>query len=226
MGDLAMVARSGVWDTGAYIVSRLGLYDRFVLPRLIGCACGSKPIVRQRAKIVPRASGIVVDMGFGSGTNLPHYDASRVSKIIAIEPNPAMLARGRDAWRSDIPIEAHVAGAEATGLPDACADSVVFTYALCTIPDAAAALAEAKRVLRPGGQVYFCEHGRAPDAEIAKIQTFIEPIWKRIAGGCHLTRDTIVMLSASGFACTQVEHMYLPNTPRFAGYNVWGIAQP
>jgi ubiquinone/menaquinone biosynthesis C-methylase UbiE len=204
----------------------MGLYERYVLPRLIGCACGSKPIVRQRAKIVPLASGVVVDMGFGSGTNLSHYDAAKVSKIIAIEPNPAMLSRGREMWRSDIIIETHVAGAEATGLLDACADSVVFTYALCTIPDAAGALAEAKRILKPGGRLLFCEHGRAPDTKVAKIQATIEPFWKLIAGGCHLTRDTEAMLAESGFTCTQADHMYLPNTPRFAGYNVWGIAQP
>jgi SAM-dependent methyltransferase len=201
-----------------------GLYERYVLPRLIGCACGTKPIERQRAKIVPLAMGVVVDMGFGSGTNLPHYDATKVTKIIAIEPNPAMLARGRETWRTDIEIDAHVAGAEATGLPDACADTVVFTYALCTIPDSAAALAEAARVLKQGGQVLFCEHGAAPDAKVARTQALIEPFWKAIAGGCHLTRDTTAMLASGGFTCTQVDQMYLPGTPRFAGYNVWGIA--
>jgi SAM-dependent methyltransferase len=203
-----------------------GFYDTFVLPRLIGCACGSKPIERQRAKIVPLAYGVVVDMGFGSGTNLPHYDATKVTRIIAIEPNSAMLARKRNSWRKDIVIEAHVAGAEATDLPEACADSVVFTFALCTIPDAAGALAEARRVLKPGGQLLFCEHGIAPDADVAKSQRTIEPFWKLLAGGCHLTRNTENMLSDGGFTCEQVDHMYLPGTPRFAGYNVWGIARP
>jgi SAM-dependent methyltransferase len=203
-----------------------GFYDRFVLPRLIGCACGSKPIERQRAKVVPLATGVVVDMGFGSGTNLPHYDAAKVTKIIAIEPNPAMLARKRSAWRQDIVIEAYVVGAEATGLPSACADSVVFTFALCTIPDAAGALAETRRVLKPDGQLLFCEHGLASDADVAKSQRNIEPFWKLMAGGCHLTRDTELLLAAASFTCEQVDHMYLPGTPRFAGYNVWGIARP
>lgn len=203
-----------------------GFYDRFMLPRLIGCACGSKPIERQRAKVVPLARGVVVDMGFGSGTNMPYYDASKVTKIIAVEPNPAMLARNRDAWRKDIVVEAHIVGAEATGLADACADSVVFTFALCTIPDAAGALAEARRILKPGGQLLFCEHGLAPDAKVAKMQARIEPLWKLLAGGCHLTRDTETMLADGGFTCEQIDHMYLPGTPRFAGYNVWGIARP
>jgi ubiquinone/menaquinone biosynthesis C-methylase UbiE len=204
----------------------IGLYERYVLPSLIGCACGSKPIVRQRAKIVPLASGIVVDMGFGSGTNLPHYDAAKVTKIIAIEPNSAMLAKGRANWRTDIDIEALTRGAEETGLSDECADSVVFTFALCTIPDCFGALREARRILKPNGRLLFCEHGVAPDAKVAKTQRTIEPFWKLMAGGCHLTRDTVAMLDTSGFVCEKVEHMYLPGTPRFAGFNVWGIARP
>jgi ubiquinone/menaquinone biosynthesis C-methylase UbiE len=202
----------------------IGVYERYFLPRLIGCACGTKPIERQRAKIVPLASGVVVDMGLGSGTNLPHYDATKVTKIIAIEPNPAMLTRGREDWRKDIHIEAHVSGAEATGLRDASVDTVIFTYALCTIPDTAGALSEAKRILKPDGQLLFCEHGAAPDAKVARTQRTIELFWKLLAGGCHLTRDTTAMLNDSGFTCTQVDQMYLPGTPRFAGYNVWGIA--
>lgn len=201
-----------------------GLYERFVLPRFIGCACGAKPIAKQRTKLIPRATGVVVDMGFGSGTNLPFLDASKVEKVIAVEPSASMLAWKRAERRTDIVVEEIVAGAEATGLPDACADTILFTYALCTIPDYAGALAEAKRLLKPGGQILFCEHGLAPDAEVARLQKRIEPIWKAIAGGCHLTRDTQTMLQSSGFVCNEINDMYLPNTPRFAGYNVWGRA--
>ena len=201
-----------------------GLYDRFVLPRLIGCACGAKPIAKQRAKLVPRAYGVVVDMGFGSGTNLPFLDASKVEKVIAVEPSASMLAWKREDWRTDIVVEEVVAGAEATGLPDACADTILFTYALCTIPDYLGALAEAKRLLKPDGQILFCEHGLAPDGDVARLQKRIEPVWKAIAGGCHLTRNTQTMLEQGGFVCAEVNHMYLPNTPRFAGYNVWGRA--
>lgn len=204
----------------------LGLYDKYVLPRLIGCACGTGPIEKQRAKIVPSANGVVVDMGFGSGTNLPYYDAKKVTKVIAIEPNVAMLARNRDKWRSDIIVEPHVVGAQATGLPDHCADTVVFTFSLCTIPDAAGALREARRVLKADGQLLFCEHGLAPDAKVARLQTRIEPLWKLLAGGCHLTRDTEALMKDAKFTCTKVDSLYLPGTPRFAGYNVWGIAHP
>jgi len=201
-----------------------GLYDRFVLPPLIGCACGAKPIAKQRAKLIPRAYGVVVDMGFGSGTNLPFLDANKVEKVIAVEPSASMLAWKREDWRTDIVVEEVVAGAEATGLPDACADTILFTYALCTIPNSSGALAEAKRLLKPDGQLLFCEHGLAPDGDVARLQKRIEPVWKAIAGGCHLTRNTQAMLENGGFVCDEVNHMYLPNTPRFAGYNVWGRA--
>jgi ubiquinone/menaquinone biosynthesis C-methylase UbiE len=173
-----------------------------------------------------RARGVVVDMGFGSGTNLPHFDAKLVTKVIAIEPNPAMLARKRENWRTDIPVESHVKGAEDTGLPSACADTVVFTYALCTIPDCVGALDEARRLLRPGGQLLFCEHGLAPDSDVAKLQRTLEPFWKVLAGGCHLTRNTETILADNGFVCETVDRMYLPGTPRFGGYNVWGTARP
>jgi ubiquinone/menaquinone biosynthesis C-methylase UbiE len=201
-----------------------GLYDRFVLPRLIGCACGTKPIAKQRAKLIPRAYGVVVDMGFGSGTNLPFLDAGKIEKVIAVEPSASMLAWKRAERRIDIVVEEVVAGAESTGLPDACADTILFTYALCTMPTYAGALAEAKRLLKPDGQLLFCEHGLAPDGDVALLQKRIEPVWKAIAGGCHLTRNTKAMLENGGFVCVEVNDMYLPNTPRFAGYNVWGRA--
>lgn len=204
----------------------LGFWERRVLPRLIGCACGAKPIARQRAKIVPQAKGCVVDIGFGSGANLPHYDARAVTRLIAVEPSQAMLDWKRSEWRDDLPVETRVAGAEATGLPDAVADTVVITYALCTIPDPGAALAEVRRILKPGGLLLFCEHGAAPDPGVARLQRGIEPLWSALAGGCRLTRDPLAMLAGEGFACEAVESMYLPGTPRFAGWNTWGRARP
>lgn len=203
----------------------MSLWDRFVLPRLITLACGSKPIMRQRAKIIPKARGVVVEFGFGSGTNLPFYDAAAVDRILAVEPSREMLAVDRDRRRSDIPVEEVVAVAEATGLPDAIADTVVVAYALCTIPDPTAALAEARRLLKPGGTLLFVEHGVAPDADVARTQRLIEPVWRRIAGGCRLCRDPVALIGDAGFVCEAVETMYLPRTPRFAGYNSWGTAR-
>lgn len=202
------------------------LWENHVLPGFIGCACGSKPIAKQRAKIVPMARGVVVDMGFGSGTNLPFLDASKVTKVIAVEPSRAMLEHGRLERRADIAVEEIVAGAEATSLPDAVADTVLLTFALCTIPDAPAALAEARRLLKPGGTLIFCEHGLAPDAKVAAFQRRIEPLWKPLAGGCHLTRDPLALLAEASFVCERADTMYLPGTPRFAGFNTWGVAVP
>jgi ubiquinone/menaquinone biosynthesis C-methylase UbiE len=203
----------------------MGFYSRYILPRLINCACGAKPIRYQRRKIVPRASGIVLELGFGSGLNLPFYDASRVSKIYALEPEESMLVRTRKAAaQASVPIEVLPETAEALSLPDSSVDTVLVTYALCTIPDPISALRGARRVLKPGGKLLFCEHGLSPDPDIARTQAKVEPIWKRIAGGCHLTRDVSGMVRDGGFAIASSESMYLPSTPKFAGYNVWGEA--
>lgn len=205
----------------------MGFYSRHILPCVISCACGTRPIQRQRLKVTPHAEGAVLELGFGSGLNLPFYDARKVSKIYALEPETGMLARARKAAaRFPIDVEILPETAEAMSLPDASVDTVLVTYALCTIPDPAAALAGAKRALKPGGQLLFCEHGVAPDFKIARTQARIEPLWKRFAGGCHLTRDIPALIRGAGFGIARLDTMYLPSTPRFAGYNYWGQAHP
>lgn len=204
----------------------MSLYNRYILPAIINCACGTKPIRYQRQKIVPRAEGVVLELGFGSGLNLPYYDAKKVSRIYALEPEEGMLARARKAARAaPVPIDILAERAENITLPNHCVDTVLITYSLCTIPDAAAALARARRTLKPGGVLLFCEHGLAPDPKVQRTQRMVEPIWKRIAGGCHLTRDIKALVGEGGFAIETCETMYLPSTPRFAGYNVWGSAR-
>jgi SAM-dependent methyltransferase len=205
----------------------MGFYERYILPPLINCACGAKPITRQRQKIVPKAEGVVLELGFGGGLNLPFYDRAHVRKIYALEPEPGMLARARkQAAHAPVPVEILPERAEALSLPDASVDTVLVTYALCTIPDPVAALTGARRALKPGGRLLFCEHGRAPDANVFRTQTRIEPLWKTIAGGCRLTRDIPALVQAGGFEIADMECMYLPSTPRFAGYNYWGEARP
>lgn len=205
----------------------MSFYSRFVLPCVINCACGAKPIRYQRRKVVPRAEGVVLELGFGSGLNLPFYDASKVSRVYALEPEEGMLVRAcRVAAKAPVPVEVLPEPAERISLPDHSVDTVLVTYALCTIPDPVSALAGAKRVLKPGGKLLFCEHGLAPDAHVVRRQQSIEPLWRRIAGGCHLSRDIPSLVRAGGFAIEDLEQMYLPSTPRFAGYNYWGAATP
>lgn len=204
----------------------MGFYDRYILPPLIDLACGARPIALQRAKLVPAAAGVVLELGFGSGHNLPHYDRSKVTRLYALEPSPGMLARARrKAAGVDLPVEILAETAETLSLRPASVDTVVVTYSLCTIPDPEAALDGARRALKTGGRLLFCEHGRAPDAEVRRAQARIEPIWKRIAGGCHLTRDIPALIRGAGFRIQQMETMYLPGSPRWAGFNTWGVAQ-
>jgi ubiquinone/menaquinone biosynthesis C-methylase UbiE len=202
-------------------------WERFVVPNLIACACSSKPIMKQRAKVVPDAYGEVLELGCGSGTNFPFYDAGKVGQLYALEPSPGMLVKARRA-ADMLPIGKRTsfleAGAENVPLPDRSIDTVVITFVLCTIPNWQGALKETARVLKPGGLVVYSEHGLSPDAGVSKWQRRVEPVWKSIAGGCHLTRDTAAMLQGSGFVLDQHQTMYLPSTPQIAGYVSWGHA--
>ncbi len=203
-------------------------WERYVVPNLIACACSTKPIMKQREKIVPQAEGVVLELGCGSGTNFALYDASKVTKLYALEPSPGMVVKARrTAGELGIgkSIEFLETGAENIPLPDNSVDTVVITFVLCTIPDWEGALRETKRVLKPGGKVLFSEHGLAPDEGVAKWQRRIEPVWKPLAGGCHLTRDTLQLLKDAGFEPDGAETMYLPNTPKIAGFVSWGSAR-
>jgi len=200
-------------------------YDRYIMPRFIGCACGSKPIMRQRQKVVPRAAGKVLELGIGGGLNLAFYDPARVTGVFGVDPSDELRAVAARAPRPEgLAVDIQKGTAEHLPFPDASFDCVVCTFTLCTVQSPAAALAEAKRVLKPGGRFLFCEHGLAPDADVAKWQRRIEPIWKPLTGGCHLTRPVIPTLEAAGFRPVKVETMYLPKTPRIAGWNEWGEA--
>ena len=203
----------------------MGLYDRYILPGLINAACSARPINRQRMKIVPQAEGVVLELGFGSGLNLPFYDAAKVTRLIALEPSKGMLAKAEDkAKEAKFPVDVLAETAEKLSLDDASVDTVLVTYSLCTIPDPVSALNAARRVLKPGGRLLFCEHGRAPDEGVYRWQKRIEPVWKVIGGGCHLTREIPKLVTAAGFGVDAMETMYLPKSPRWAGFNYWGSA--
>lgn len=204
----------------------MGLYSRYIAPRLVDCACGTKPIAYQRRKIIPRATGVVLEIGAGGGRNFALYDREKVERVIALEPDAAMVKRGRARQPEGLALDWLQRGAEDAGLAPGSIDTIVTTYTLCTIPDAVGALTALKRALKPEGQLLFCEHGVAPDADVTKWQRRLEPVWRPLAGGCHLTRDVEAMIGAAGWRIQGAERMYLPGTPRFAGYNVWGAASP
>lgn len=207
----------------------MGLWERYAVPALVSKACASKPIMKQREKVVPQASGRVLELGCGSGTNFGYYKPDQVKRLYALEPAPGMIKRAqqtaKDLNLSD-QIEFIQTGAELVPLDDKSMDTVVITFVLCTIPNCHGALSEVRRVLRPGGRVLFSEHGLAPDAPVAKWQRRIEPVWKPLAGGCHLTRDIAELFKEAGFRLDQAETMYLPSTPKIAGFVSWGSARP
>lgn len=201
-----------------------GFYERHILPYLIDLACGLPAVERQRAQLVPLAEGTVLEVGIGTGRNLAHYDPSRIRRLIGLDPALAWhpLARRRQA-RAGIAVEPLALSAERIPLKDASVDCIVCTYTLCTIPDPAAALAEFRRVLRPGGRLLFSEHGLAPDEAVRRWQYRLEPLWKPLAGGCHLTRDTRGLLEATGFAIRELDQRYLKG-PRPLTFNSRGVA--
>jgi ubiquinone/menaquinone biosynthesis C-methylase UbiE len=198
-------------------------YERVVLPHLLELACGVKPIHRQRQKIVPLARGEVLEIGIGTGLNLPFYDRSRVKSIVGVDPalemHPLALRRVKQAG---LAVRMVGLSAEALPLPDRSFDTIVCTYTLCTIPAPDSALAEMHRVLAPGGKLLFSEHGRAPDESVRRWQQRLQPLWGPLAGGCQLGRDIPGLLRAAGFQL-DVQSMYLPG-PRFASYHYWGEA--
>jgi SAM-dependent methyltransferase len=199
-------------------------YDRHILPYLIDLACGIGPVGRQREKVVPQARGRVLEIGIGTGRNIPYYDRSRVSQVVGVDPALRMhhLAEKR-IRQTGLPVELIGLSAEKLPVADASFDTVVCTYTLCTIPDPLAALAEMKRVLVPGGRLLFSEHGVAPDASVARWQARLQPLWKPLAGGCHLNRDIPLLLKEAGFQ-TQLQSAYIPG-PRVVSYHYWGQAQ-
>ncbi len=203
----------------------MSFYDDRVLPHLINLACSAKPNRKQREKIVPLATGTVLEIGFGSGLNLPFYDAQKVNKIWALEPSEGMRRKAAPVvGKSMIDVEFIDQPAETIPLEPGSADTVVVTYTLCTIPDPLAALKGMRQVLKPGGKLLFCEHGMAPDEKVRRWQARVNPAWSRVAGGCNMNRDIAGLLQSSGFELVVDERMYIPGL-RILSYNYWGVAR-
>lgn len=201
----------------------MGLYDRWILPRLLDLAMRNKEVRRQREKLVPRAAGRVLEIGAGSGLNLPFY-GSGVERLYAVDPSAPLLEMARRK-AAPFPVEFIERSAEALPLESGSVDTVLSTWTLCTVPDAARALREARRVLAPGGRLLFVEHGHAPDPSVAAWQKRLDPYWTRIAGGCHLDRRIDRLVREAGFELDQLENEYLKG-PRPFTYTYRGSARP
>jgi ubiquinone/menaquinone biosynthesis C-methylase UbiE len=202
----------------------LSWYEDRILPHLINCACSASPNQKQRQKIVPEAAGVVLEIGFGSGLNVPFYDASRIKKIWALEPSDGMRKKAQPAVQdTNLDIEFIDLPGEQIPLDDNSIDTVLMTYTLCTIPDTQAALLGMRRVLKPGGRLLFCEHGKAPDENVLRWQNRLNPAWSKIAGGCQMNRDIPALIKAGGFDIGTDERMYIPGV-RVLCYNYWGTA--
>lgn len=203
-----------------------GLWDAKVLPFLVEKACRSRAILEERRRVVPRAAGHVLEIGVGSGLNLALYDRTKVTDVVAVDPSSPLLARAK-ARTTDAPVAVELVRGVAEELPFDAArfDDVVLTYTLCSVTDPARALAEMRRVLRPGGRLLFIEHGLALDAGPRRWQTRLTPLWRRVSGNCHLDRDVARELEGAGFDIAEMRAIYT-DSPRWLTFTYEGIASP
>jgi len=201
----------------------MSFYKKFILPKAINWVCDQSPSRKQRKKIIPLASGNVLEIGIGSGLNLPFY-TSKVKMLTAIDPLKELWKRTQvNTEKLPFSFEFIVAKAENIPLANNSYDTIIITYTLCTIPNLDKAFLEIKRVLKPNGKLLFCEHGKAPGKFVQKYQNVINPVWKKIGGGCNLNRNIPAIIKENGFKINKLETMYLPGW-KPASYNYWGIA--
>jgi SAM-dependent methyltransferase len=202
----------------------MGIYGDHVLPRVINVACGMKTSNPLRSRVCDGLHGQVVEIGFGSGLNIPFYPAS-VSGVAAIEPADLgwKLAKKRLA-ATDVAVQRSGLDGQSLPLPDDSCDCALSTWTLCTIPDVMVALRELRRVLKPGGTLHFVEHGLAPDENVQRWQHRLEPMQKRLFGGCHLTRPIAELLTTAGFTITELDVFYEEGAPKTLGADSLGIA--
>jgi len=203
----------------------MGLYQKFVLPRLIDVAMRNKEVTARRAELIPKASGAVLEIGIGSGLNLSFYPGT-ITHLSGIDPSAELLSMARRKLNvSPYPVELFCRSAEELLFGDGSFDTVVLTWTLCSIPHPVRALAEVKRVLKPDGRLLFVEHGLSPDPKVQTWQHRLTPMWKRIGGGCHLNRKIDDLIRPAGFGIVELQTTYLPG-PRVMTFTYQGIACP
>jgi ubiquinone/menaquinone biosynthesis C-methylase UbiE len=202
----------------------LGFYERRILPRLIDLGMRQQQLAALRARVVGQARGEVLEVGIGSGRNLPFYPRD-VEGVLGIDPSPGLLAMAKPhtAW-THFPVRLRQAEAQDLPLDDRSIDTVVMTWTLCSIPDPARALAEIRRVLRPGGALLFIEHGQAPEAGVGRWQDRLTPLWRRVAGGCHLNRPIDRLIKAAGLRLVELDTGYFVQGPRPLTFHYRGRA--
>jgi ubiquinone/menaquinone biosynthesis C-methylase UbiE len=203
----------------------MGFYQDRILPFVIHMAMRQRNLAAYRSRVVPAAEGRVLEIGVGSGLNLPFY-SQKAERVIGLDPSPKLLSMARQVARSPLgPVEFVEGSAEAIPLEDTSVDTVVTTWTLCSIPDAPRSLREMRRVLKPGGRLLFVEHGRAPDASVRWWQDHLNPAWKRLGGGCHLNREIKALIEGAGFQFERIETGYMRG-PRPLGFMYEGSARP
>ena len=200
-------------------------YETNVVPKLLTVLCNTKPNHYQRQKIVPLATGDVVEIGVGPGLNLQYYNTTNVNKVIGIDPSDELnkIAK-KNANKVNLDIEFNLSSAESIDLPTSSVDSVVCTFSLCSIPDPQKALNEIYRILKPGGKYFFCEHGISPDFSTKVFQNVTNIFYPKLSGGCHANRDIPKLITDAGLNIVEKDTMYLPGSVKFLGFNYWGVA--
>ena len=203
----------------------MGFYENRILPHVVNVAMNTKALKEERTRCLEQLTGVVLEIGFGTGLNLPHYPRT-VKKVVGVDPSQmsARLARKRMA-ASPFPVEVIGLSAEKLPVADASFETIVSTFSLCTIPDVRSALLEVRRALAPGGRFHFVEHGLAEDLKVRRWQGRLDPLEQAVFGGCHLTREITALIEQAGFEIERLEKGYMKGAPKFAGFLYRGVAR-